>query len=301
MVSLNSAGCNRVHGWDPEAAIASLKRSAHEKVYYVPPYAATRSEFANGIASDRLGFALRSAIAATRPRDELKRTSAIAADVKVARKDDPVTMLMRISVFTITRKESSNTKVDLGNWRAEAEKHIKKASSLQQAIASAQSFSTLRLLAERAETSISFWGNRYLSVKGCSGFVHIDAIAARAAELLKQNPHFCERERPHGKSLAGRIVKIYDESDELFDKSNFLTKVIVILRNLPNIFSLRPPFGHTEARWQWKESVRMLYEPLGDVFDFYTKPQLLKVFGRVPDTKGIEQWGEKRWRVEVIA
>lgn len=279
MVSLNSAGCNRVHGWDPEAAIASLKRSAHEKVYYVPPYAATRSEFANGIASDRLGFALRSAIAATRPQGELRRESKIAEGFKVTRKEDPI------------------TESDLGDWRAEAEKVIKKSSSLKQAIADAHSFAVLRLLAESSKVNISFWGNRYVSVKSCQGFVHIDAIAARATELLKQNPHFCERERLHGKNLAQRIKQIYNESDDLLANSNFLTRIIAILKNLKGIFSFSPPFVFSETRWLWKESMRMLETPLCKVFDFYTKQQLMKVFDKMPSENGVELWGEMRWRI----
>jgi hypothetical protein len=130
--------------------------------------------------------------------------------------------------------------------------------SLKVAIAGSNSFADLSPIVEQVECKLSFWGSRYITGSTYEGTAPIDALASRVIELVNQCKfQFTDQERAHGKSIAGKITQIYDLSDTQVGQCNFITRVMVFFRNLPNvILGLKSiPFRDcSKTRWYWNKA-----------------------------------------------
>jgi len=159
--------------------------------------------------------------------------------------------------------------------------------NIKNAIYNANTFTELCQIAENAEPKLSFWGGRYVEVKGYDGYLDIDDLAARTMQLIKDNPHFEEEERPAGRNLAKRVDYIYDESiAQVKSTCNLFTKILAFFRSLDfsGLCPLTPRCLTTETYWQWRgEDICYFEESTERYFNqfdnLYTSVQFEKTFG----------------------
>lgn len=171
--------------------------------------------------------------------------------------------------------------------------------NIHTALSGARSFSELLPIADHAEAKLSSWGERYICVAGFSGTLHIDALASRTMELLRQlNYEFSESEREPGKHLAKKIDKLYEDSFRQAEEANPFTRAFNILREI--ISGLFNYFSSTHSIWfQWHQGS---FQHNVD-FYFYTQMQLQTVFGISPeeaerrDCCRDSRDGIRRWQV----
>ena len=147
--------------------------------------------------------------------------------------------------------------------------------TLKVAISEARSFADLRQIVDNVGIGVSVLGGRYVFAEGYNGTASIDAIAARVIELVNQYQfNFTRRERSHGQFIANRITQIYNQSDDLVKRQNFLIRFFVSLRNLPNVLSLSYIFESRNCsltRWYWKECNDNFVYGYQRVFDSYPR------------------------------
>jgi hypothetical protein len=201
-----------------------------------------------------------------------------------------------------------------------------KTSSLRTKISTASSFRELCPYARMAHPHVSLLGRRYVSVEGYKGTVGINAFPQRVLELIKQNPHFDEEERSHGKTIASRLDRLYLHSEELLAGSNIFTRSLGKLAE-----RVRVLFGRSSSEFLWKRLntfynqryykfvvvehypfVSTKKDSYNLIFNFYTKTQYQTAFGVEP--KRLPSWWmrngtryslpfakhvdfEERWRV----
>jgi hypothetical protein len=142
-----------------------------------------------------------------------------------------------------------------------------RTASLRDKISTATSFRELCPYARMAHPHVSLLGRRYVSVEGYKGAVDINAFPQRMLELIKQNPHFDEEERSHGKTIATKINRLYHHSEELLLGSYLLTRVLGSLVGRIRIF-----FAHFQTEYYWinRHDKRV---------NLYTKTQYREAFG----------------------
>lgn len=97
-----------------------------------------------------------------------------------------------------------------------------------------QTFASLRPIVEQADVHLSFFGSRYVTVRGYEGYLTLDAIPKRVFEMLRQQPNIDEQENSHGRALEDRMTRIYERSDELVAQSNCFTWLMVTASDLTN-------------------------------------------------------------------
>lgn len=152
---------------------------------------------------------------------------------------------------------------------------------LKTALSSNSNFIEFASIVKKAKEDISFFGGRYIYAEGYKGSVDIEALAARAIELIVGNYEFDEQERITRKEIVPLI-------DDLFEKNysrkitNIITRICCAIRDffrnlvvfLGGVFC-----GKVSVRWQWK------YSDERDSFNYYTLSQYQKVFGKPPTGK----------------
>ena len=159
--------------------------------------------------------------------------------------------------------------------------------NIRDAIRDANSFTQLSQIAEKAEPKLSFWGCRYIEVDGYGGYLGIDDLAARTMQLLKENRHFEEDQRPAGRLLSERVDYIYDESwAQVWGTWNLIAKILAILRSLDfsGLCPLQSRCLTTETYWQWRgadeshfgESSHRYFKQFDN---WYTSVQFERTFG----------------------
>ncbi len=129
---------------------------------------------------------------------------------------------------------------------------------LQAAVASAGRLSDLCLIADKAQSYTSFWGEHRITVPGYQGSVLIGDLSKRIEELVEINPHFNQEERSHGMHLIERLELLdFTESQINRDKSFFVlwtdTKTnlpklqyifrLYTLQQFQAVFHMPPPSG----------------------------------------------------------
>ena len=149
---------------------------------------------------------------------------------------------------------------------------------LKKALYSNSNFINFASIVKKAKEDISFFGGRYIYAEGYKGSVDIEALAARAIELIAGNFEFNEEERVTRKEIVPLI-------DDLFEKNysrkvtNIITRICCAIRDffrnlavlLGGVFC-----GRVGVRWHWK------YSDERDSFNYYTESQFQTVFGRPP-------------------
>ncbi|CDR34248.1 hypothetical protein [Criblamydia sequanensis] len=167
---------------------------------------------------------------------------------------------------------------------------------LKTALSSSSNFIEFASIVKKVKEDISFFGGRYIYAEGYKGSIDIEALASRAIELMANNYEFNQEERITRKEVVSVI-------DDLFEKNysrkvtNIITRICCAIRDffrnlavlLGGVFC-----GKVSVRWQWK------YSDERDSFNYYTRSQYEKVFGKPPSTpatlKGYkipERWGPK--------
>ncbi len=140
-------------------------------------------------------------------------------------------------------------------------------------------------LANKAQENVSFWGNCYITIPGLKGTAPIDILAAHVITIVQQQ-HFeySREERNIGSLISKKIDQIYRTNDCRFKKCNILTRLFYFLRNLPDRisggFRTFPPRNVSSTRWLWSNRDGLLFR---NVFNFYTKEQYEKEFGRASE------------------
>lgn len=104
-----------------------------------------------------------------------------------------------------------------------------KSSSTYRTISQIQSLSKLLEIATNAKTKLSFWGTRYLSIKGMDESVPVDTLARRLMQLLMEKPELHHLERTFGVALAVEIDRLYVEEDSLVKSCHWITRLFLTL------------------------------------------------------------------------
>ena len=157
-------------------------------------------------------------------------------------------------------------------------------------LSKASSFEEFYKIIQHAEADISFWGNRYLQVKGCSGTVNLDSLPLHVIQILKRHLHFDETERSFGKKIVEKVDRLYSQSDQRLLKRNWVTRLFfVIIEGWIKCFQ---GWGYG-ARFQWRINK--------EVFNYYTATQYQRAFEWVPKHEpDLHRQGEpKRWLREI--
>jgi len=128
-----------------------------------------------------------------------------------------------------------------------------------------------------------------VSAIGYSGKVHIDYLAVRVVEIIKNNPNFTEKERGYGKSIVSLINRIYNVSDERFKTKNIITRIFWNIRNTVYLYQI----NSQGPRFHWEEGRE------NRIFDLYTSKQYKELFKKDPDLGNPQErfWkdGEYLW------
>jgi len=164
-------------------------------------------------------------------------------------------------------------------------------------LANTKALSELHKIVATPHVHLSFWGQRYVTIDGFEGSLHIDDLSSWVIEYINQNPHFDEIERASGAVLAKMIDKIYEESDQQVKQSYLITRFFTELREcrFP-----KGPWNFCHTRWLWSDAEELNVDCYNQVFDFYTHRQFEIKFGFPPDGKGFNYLGGlkglTRWR-----
>jgi len=127
--------------------------------------------------------------------------------------------------------------------------------------------SIMDVIVERAEEGISFFGYRYIKVKGYSGTVPIDALAAKVMDMVKPRFDFDEGQRAVYKRMAERITHLYKANDKRC--VNCFTLFFCAIRDLWKYLTTPRSMNH---RFQWFQQKEC------EVFEYYTPEQYDKAF-----------------------
>lgn len=104
---------------------------------------------------------------------------------------------------------------------------------IKQVLPTIQTFADLRPIVENADAHLSFWGSRYVTIRGFEGYLLLDDLPEHIFVLLHQHPIMLSlEEHNHGRVIQDRINVIYKRSDELVDQSNFLTWMMVAISSI---------------------------------------------------------------------
>jgi hypothetical protein len=154
---------------------------------------------------------------------------------------------------------------------------------IERAVSDTQSFSGLLPIAEQAEARLSFWGYQYVYVNGYEGTLHIDALASRVLELLREVDYeFSEAERESGKQLAEKIDRLYVDTDRQFSEANCFTQAMTVLREIISRIFNYCILGNQPIRIMWHDDY--LFNPNRNItFKFYTRTQFQDAFQMSPE------------------
>jgi len=89
-------------------------------------------------------------------------------------------------------------------------------------------------LLEKAEVKITFWGSRVVTVDGLDGRVSLSSLVKRSCllvDILKKSETGLTPEiRALGIKLDQKLYHLFDDSYSILDESNFITRLIVFIR-----------------------------------------------------------------------
>ncbi len=136
-----------------------------------------------------------------------------------------------------------------------------------------------------ARATISFWGQRCISVPGYEGTFSIDNLAESIIELVHQNHFkFTQEQRDVGAVIAMHITRLYNESDEAVANSCCFKRICCAIRRFFAQFSIgyvgSSKTTTSLVRWVWHDNHDCGFN---EVFHYYTQQQFLEKFGREPN------------------
>ncbi len=140
------------------------------------------------------------------------------------------------------------------------------------------SFKDFYQLLDGAQSDVSFWGNRYVTVGLYSGSLPIDLLPIYTMKVVNKNINFDEEERSFGKKVVKKINELYLKSEKSAAKKNCLTRLFFAIVEywISNIKDCG--YG---TRFHWEHD--------NDIFEYYTKMQYKKKFKTSP--------GQLDWRL----
>lgn len=147
-----------------------------------------------------------------------------------------------------------------------------------------RSFTDMIPIVEQVEVRLSFWGTRYVHLPLLNTTLPIDAIAARMIELVQQNPQFDENTRATGRRIAPLIDRIYQISDQQVAQSNCFTRLLVYLRNLPNIYEGAGIRISSWTLYQWRDCEAVYDVGYRQIFEYYTREEYQRNFHCYPES-----------------
>ncbi len=143
-------------------------------------------------------------------------------------------------------------------------------------------FSELLQLVQKADPSISFFGNRYVSIAENGETIDLDILVSRMQSLLSKNREFTEYERNDIKLISKKLNSFYKITDEQMESSNIITRIIYLFREsifgkiIGGLFCIG--FIPSRARWPWQNCRKIGMLPNCDMYKFYTPTQFLAKF-----------------------
>lgn len=102
---------------------------------------------------------------------------------------------------------------------------------IRTALMRAKTLVALEPLVKDATGDVTFWGYRYIHIKGCKGILPVDALAVRVMKLVSaidfdQNPNECEALT----NMIPLITSIYDQKYARW--SNPITLFLLVIRDI---------------------------------------------------------------------
>lgn len=147
----------------------------------------------------------------------------------------------------------------------------------------ANTFADLAAVVQRTEVKLSFFGRRYICVKGTEETVDFSILVAKIMYVFVEDQHFSELERIDVRKITKKINQFYLISDDQVRKSNIITRVAILIRRILSAILYRWS-SPSQIRRFWES-----YEPDGfslpqcKVYKFYTQKQAKESFGAVPE------------------
>ena len=138
--------------------------------------------------------------------------------------------------------------------------------NLEKRLYNTDSFVDLELIIEDVAEDISFWGRRYVYLKGEKETFSIHILAKRVLELMEQHRfEYTNDERAAGKRIAAKINHIYEDNIKRLDGKWFITRILCYIRDQMN--SCSPCVGWTDGRRNFKLYTERQYQE-----EFHSKP-----------------------------
>lgn len=154
--------------------------------------------------------------------------------------------------------------------------------NLEAIVSRTDSLLELGQIADKAEPKLSFWGARYLCVQGYQDTLHIDSLADRVIELhRKKQCEYTKAEREVGRILSQKINHLYDLHYTQLWQANYLTRILVILRDIPSCVycCFIKQDRLTSVNWYGVDYTN----GMTNVFSMYTRSQFKEEFGFYPE------------------
>ncbi|PIS00538.1 MAG: hypothetical protein COT84_06980 [Chlamydiae bacterium CG10_big_fil_rev_8_21_14_0_10_35_9] len=101
---------------------------------------------------------------------------------------------------------------------------------IQSALNNVQTFNELLPIAERATSHISFFGSRYVTVRGYEGFLEIDALIEKVEEIIARKPLWSEETRSAGKRVLLEKSRLYSQYYKKKKNCNWITWIFLLAR-----------------------------------------------------------------------
>lgn len=143
--------------------------------------------------------------------------------------------------------------------------------NLENKLYGTDSFVDLEPIIEDVEDDISFWGRRYVYIKGETETFPIDILAKRIMELMKQAGfEYIDEERDAGQKIVVKINKIYSDNDKRLEGKWCITRFLCYIIDNTQRFNMNSPF------FQWDNEN-------SNKFNYYTVRQYQDKFNSEPE------------------
>ncbi len=127
----------------------------------------------------------------------------------------------------------------------------------------------IKTLLESAQTEITFWGERVITIPNYEGSLSLHEVTRRIinAADTRYNTNLTFKERVAGQEIMDKMRNFYNVSwDTQFDRCNWFTKILFLIREcIPSNY-------HARSRLSMGWATR-------DLFRVYSQEEYAKVFG----------------------
>lgn len=148
---------------------------------------------------------------------------------------------------------NNNTGQFIGSIKPHADNLTKPVTmDIKQVLPTIETFADLRPIVENADVHLSFWGSRYVTVRGFEGYLLLDDLPEHIFLMLHRRPNSRTEEMNHGVAIQDKINILYDKSDEQVYRGNPFTWAIVRIFELGDELYHMFYLKHWTTRFSWR-------------------------------------------------